>query len=362
MVSEFPAYHELDITKYPLIAGVYTLGLIEKHRPDIEIIHAEMWESYTDYDWLDLKIVSALDRAKTVGLFIWDEDIEFDPNFIKCVSKYQSSPVYVITQLDDFCMLRYRDQGIQNIIEIPWWLLNDCLCYYCVCDQNLSITKFDSDHNFLCMINRYEKHKLDLVKELGNAGLYQVGHITVSDYTTVNADTQNFCQQSNLLPYLKLSHPLGKTRANAEINGIHVSANVENFLQIEKQYRNIPLIINPETSYGTFFTTEKSLWPLLLGRLCLISGRWHIMQNIQRFYDVDFSSYINLEFDEIHGWVDQDQQHRIRTMVSHNKELIQDCKDIYRSLQSKLEQARWTIGKNMYEFFVQQLAQIPKIN
>ena len=362
MVNEFPAYHELDITKYPLIAGFYTLGFVDKHRPDIEIIHDEMWESLSDYAWLDRKIVSALDRNKTVGLFIWDEDISFDQNFIKCVSKYQSSPVYVITQLNDFCMLRYRDQGIQNIIEIPWWLLNDCLCYYRVCNQNLSITEFDSDYNFLCMIGRYEKHKIDLVKELGLTGLNHAGYITISDYKKVDADTQNFYQPSNLIPYLKVRKPRGGTRANSEVNGIHISANVENYLYIEKQYRNIPLIINPETSYGVFLTTEKSLWPLLLGRLCLISGRWRIMRDIQRFYDVDFSSYTNLEFDEIHGWTDDHQQTRIRTMIAHNKDLIKNSQDIYRSLQSDLEQARWTIGKNMYEFFVQQLAQIPKIN
>jgi hypothetical protein len=357
----FPAYNDLDITKYNLVSGVYTLGIIEKHRPDIEIIHRDMWQSTQDYTWLDNKITGALEANKTVGLFIWDEVISFDPNFIKCVLKYQSSPVYVITQLDDLCMLSYKDQGIHNIIEIPWWLLNDCLCYYRLCNSNLLIDAFDTDYNFLCMVYRYEKHKLDLIQELGNAGLHQSGYITVSDHSAISREMQDFCQQSPIL-YTKLNHPKGKTRANTEVNGIHITANVENFLHIEKQYRNIPLIINPETSYGTFFTTEKSLWPLLLGRLCLISGRWKIMNYMQRFYDVDFSSYVNLEFDEIHGWTEQEHQHRMSTMISQNKNLIKDSKDIYRSLQPNLEQARWTIGKNMYEFFVQQLAQIPKIN
>lgn len=310
MTSEFPAYHELDITKYQLIAGVYTLGLIDKHRPDIEIIHPEMWpppEVYNlDYSWLDKKIVSALDRGKTVCLFIWDEDISFISSFIECVLKYQSDPVYVITQLDDFCMLKYRDQGIQNIIEIPWWLLNDCLCYYQVCNKNLLIDKFDPDYNFLCMIGRSQYHKIELIKKLGQAGLHQFGRITVTS-SIIDADIQNFCQPSDLPPWPNINHPLGKTRANSIIGGIHVSGSVENFLQIEKHYRNIPLIINPETSYGVFMTSEKSLWPLLLGRLCLISGRWRIMRYIQRFYDIDFSSYINLEFDEIHGWTDDYQ-------------------------------------------------------
>ena len=360
--DDFPLYKGLDISKYDLVNGVYTLGIIKQHRPDLEIIHSGMWQSYRDYRWLDHKIAAALNSNKTVGIFIWDEDISFDPIFVKCVLKYQSSPVYVITQLDDVCMLPYKDQGIQNIVEVPWWLLNDCLCYYRVRDSDLLINKFDSDYNFLCMVNRYEKHKLDLIRELGNAGLYQFGYITVSDHSTVDADIQNFCQQSANPPYPTVTQLNGKIKSNSEVNGIHISANVENFLQIEKQYSNIPLIMNPETSYGCFFTTEKSLWPLLLGRLCLISGRWGIMRNIQRFYDVDFSSYINLEFDEIRGWTEQDQQTRIGTMIAYNKDLIKDSKDIYQSLQLKLEQARWTIGKNMYEFFVQQLAQIPKIN
>jgi len=366
MTSEFPAYHELDITKYSLISGYYTLGMVYKHRPDIEIIYPEMWpppEVYNlDYSWLDKKIVSALNCGKTVCLFIWDEDISFIPSFIECVLKYQSDPVYVITQLDDFCMLRYRDQGIQNIIEIPWWLLNECLCYYRLCNQSSMINVFHSDHNFLCMINRPQKHKLDLVKELGNAGLDQLGYITVIDKSTVDTDIQKFCQQSKMPPFRNIHCPLGTTRANSIINGIHVSGSVENSLLIEKQLSHIPLIINPESSCGIFFTTEKSLWPLLLGRLCLISGRWRIMRYIQRFYDIDFSSYINLEFDEIHGWTDDYHENRVRTMISHNKDLIKDSKDIYKNLQHDLEKARWTIGKNMYEFFVQQLSQIPKIN
>lgn len=372
--DDFPLYKDLDISKYNLVNGVYTLGIIEKHRPDLEIIHSGMWQSYRDYEWLDNKIAAALEDNKTVGLFIWDENISFNSLFIKCLLKYQSNPVYIISQLDDFSIFCcYKNQGIQNIIEVPWWLLNDCLCYYRVYNSNLLTNKSESDYNFLCMVNRYEKHKLNLIRELGNAGLYQFGYITVSDHSTVDADIQNFCQQSPYLPYSNLSQTwaarcqvadavVNIDFGNTEVNGIHISANVENFLQIEKQYPTIPLIINPETSYGCFFTTEKSLWPLLLGRLCLISGRRGVMRDIQRFYDVDFSSYINLEFDEIQGWTEQDQQNRVSTMISHNKDLIKDSKDIYQSLQSKLEQARWTIGKNMYDFFVRQIAQIPKIN
>jgi len=230
-----------------------------------------------------------------------------------------------------------------------------------VCNKNLLIDKVDPDYNFLCMVSRSQSHKIELIKELGKAGLHQFGRITVTS-SIIDADIQNFCQLSDLPPWPNINHPLGKTRANSIIDGIHVSGSVENFLQIEKHYRNIPLIINPETNYGVFMTSEKSLWPLLLGRLCLISGRWKIMNYIQRFYDVNFSSYINLEFDEINGWTDDHQQTRIHTMISHNKDLIKDSKDIYQLLQPDLEQARWTIGKNIYEFFVQQLSQIPKLN
>jgi hypothetical protein len=359
--APFPLYEDLDITNYHLVAGVYTLGIIQRHRTDIEIIHPEIWESYTNYTWLDNAINLALKNNKTVCLVIWDEDVALTPEFARCLLKYQECPVYLITQLDEYCTLDYRDCGIKNIIELPWWLLNDSLCYYRLCNRNNIIAKFDARYNFLCMINRHEPHKINLINSLGRNELNEYGYITASNYKKLSKETQKFCYPSSNGPYPILNHVLGKTRANSVIGGINVSANVENFLKLEKQYQNVPLIINPESSCGVFFSTEKSLWPLLIGRLCLLSGRWNLMNYIQRFYDVDFSSYIDLSFDHMPGFTVEDHQNRIECMISSNKNLIKNSKEIYQMFGPAIESARWTIGKNLYKFFVQQLEGIPKL-
>lgn len=354
MTDDFPGYQDLDITDYPLIAGFYTLGMIEKHRPDITIVHYEQWTSadhYDRYDWLDQIIRQKLEQGKIVSIFIWDENISFNKNFIDCIKKYQNRSVYLITQLDDFSALIYKDHGITNILEIPWWLLNDCLVYYRLCDRNNIIEEF-SDHNFLCMIGRPEEHKYLLAKELQNRLLDGYGLITSLE------DKQNF-KKSKFPPYPKLNHPLGKTRANKNINGIWASANVENFLCIEKTYKSIPLIVNVETSIGCFFTTEKSIWPLLLGRLCLIGGRHRIMTDLQRFFDVKFRDYMNMDFDQKYHGVDMPTfQKRISQMIDDNQKLFIGTKSIYQKFSADLENARWTLGENFYNFFVAQIKKI----
>lgn len=351
MINDFPSYDELDITKYPLIAGQYTLGLVKHHRPDIEIIHQDHWDSYESYDWLDQRIQSALTNSKTVCLFVWDEDIGFGRQFADCVVKYQDCPVYVITQRDSFCMLYYIDQGIKNILEIPWWLLNDCLVYYKLCSKNNTINKFN-DQNFLCMVNRLQEHKCFLIDQL----------LQFKDHGVITT-TQKYKNHdlSTMPPYPKLNVPSGKTRANSNINGVWASANVENFLRIESTYKNIPLIINPDTNFGMFQLTEKSMWPLLLGRLMMVAGRHSIMESTQRFYDVDFSEYLNLDFDlEYHHYDLDHAELRIKKMINDNSNLIISAQETYKKLSQRLEAARWTLGKNFYNFFVEQFKKIPK--
>jgi hypothetical protein len=351
MSSDFPAYKDLNITDYPLTGGYYTLGIIKHHRPDIELITRADWVTYDSYDWLEQKIRSALARNKNIGIFIWDEDVSFDSEFAKTINKFRDQPVYVITQLDDFCMLNYKDQGITNILEVPWWLLNDCLTYYKLCSKD-NLIQDSSEHNFLCMINRTQEHKLCLIDRLTQ--------YTDCGIITTTTKYKNV-QRSELLPYPKLSHKLGKTTANSKINDIWVSGNVENFLKIEEKYRNIPLIINPDTSVGLFQMTEKTVWPLLLGKMMMIAGRHNIMKSMQRFYDVDFSLYLNLDFDSSYpNFTQQSAELRITSMINDNVDLIRDAHSIYTNISSQLEAARWTLGKNFYNFFVSQIKKIPQ--
>jgi hypothetical protein len=141
------------------------------------------------------------------------------------------------------------------------------------------------------------------------------------------------------------------------INGVWVSKNVENYLHIDQKYHHIPLAINPETVTVNFKSTEKSIWPILLGKLFLIYGRPGTMAWIQRFYDIDITRFADTTYDSISG-LDSDKK-RLSAMIDTNQELIKNAKHIYQQLQPELESARWTLGKNLYKFFVSQLESIP---
>ena len=361
----YPEYEQIQLNDYELVNGYYTLGFLKKTRPDCVFITPDQWQNYNDYKWLDELIRRGLDQEKTVCVVPWDEAIihPVDPvvvqNFAKILNRYANHPVWLITQLDD---LRQKIYGFQHgicckMLEVPWWLLNDCLAYRQVSQRVQAVIK--NQPNFLCLLGRYEQHKFDLARELQQNDLDQFGLITVANPNDYPKEIMSFCQVNPVRPYQNLSKNWSKMAAQHWENNIWISANVKNFLHIEGHYSHIPLVVHPETTCGIFFTTEKSLWPLLLGKLMLVYGQPEIMNGIQKFYDVDFSSYANLEFDQnINDWTEQGHRRRLKLLVEQNKKLIQNCKEIYDELRPQLESARWTLGKRIYEFTVQQLKKI----
>jgi hypothetical protein len=74
---------------------------------------------------------------------------------------------------------------------------------------------------------------------------------------------------------------------------------------------------------------------------------------IQRFYDVDIALFASTEYDSI-----PNDRQRLSTMVSDNQNLIKNARDIHHQLQPALQSARWTLGANLYKFFVVQLESI----
>jgi hypothetical protein len=207
------------------------------------------------------------------------------------------------------------------------------------------------------MAGRYQEHKFDLVYTLGDYSKY--GLITVSNFKDYPKKYLPFCIENPEQPYQRLTNPWPKMAAQVKINDVWVSSNVENFCYIEKTYKDIPLMINPETTCGIFFNTEKGLWPLLLGKLMLLYGKPGVMSHMQRFYDVDFSRYADLSFDQtIDDWTDNGHRSRLKMMIDRNKNLICDCRDVYKDLQPELESARWTLGQNIYKYVLEQLEQI----
>jgi hypothetical protein len=82
-------------------------------------------------------------------------------------------------------------------------------------------------------------------------------------------------------------------------------------------------------------------------------GRPGTMKWIQRFYDIDLSQFVNLDYDS-----DGDTDSRLYRMISDNQQLIKNSSAVYQQLKSDLESARWTLGANMYKFFISQLESI----
>lgn len=365
----YPSYENLNLRDYETLFGYYTLGFIQRHRPDLYIIDIRLqnrsWDLNHDlenYDWLEEAIQTGLSQGKSVVLIAEDEHVLFTPNkqLTAIVNDYVNAPVYWITMLDLESQKIYKNfHGFKiKMIELPWILLNECLTYYAVAN---TATKFDCNpngYNYFCLIgNMASPHKPALARALHAKGLSNYGLITVNNNWSFDQDLLDFCQVNQEViydPNLNPEYPMIARQVN--INGVWVSQNVTNYLYIDQKYFGIPLAINPETTVVGYKSTEKSIWPILLGRLFLIYGRPGSMAWVQRFYDIDITTFANVEFDT-HQY-HQTSPERLNQLIDLNRGLIQDAQDIYRHLQPALESARWTLGRNLYKFFVSQLESI----
>lgn len=130
---------------------------------------------------------------------------------------------------------------------------------------------------------------------------------------------------------------------------------MENFLKIKELYHDVPLVVHAETTTGVFPMTEKSVWPILLGKMFLIHGHQGVMYEIQQFYDIDISDFANIEFDSFHGWGVDNDNIRLDKMIVDNKSLIENASEKYKELKPQLDKSSYTFGKNMYNFFIKQL-------
>ena len=348
-----------EIQRYPMEAGFYSLGYFQDKYPEIEWIVFLTKISKEDIVSLRSRIDNGLKNNKRIAFVIEDEAVIFpaNPDLVQLLNSYQNELFWLITQLDSTCQLIYTFQhGIKcKIIELPWIWLNDTLVYYQV-HSAVQPTNTTGSTSYICMIgNMIAHHKLDLVRELQKQNLDQYGLITF--YRPLEEFKNNkYIQVNPVQPYKNLNTKYSKMAAqvlcktNLTQEDIWISSNVENFLHIEKTYSHIPLVVHPETSVGIFFNTEKSLWPLLLGKMTLIYSRPGQMKSMQRFYDFDISNYADLAFDVCDGYDDQASYSRLQTMLSDNKDLIKNSKDIYSQFCVDLETARWSIGQNLLDF------------
>jgi len=362
----YPPYENINLSSYETLFGFYTLGFIQQHRPDLFIIDIRLknqsWDCTHDlanYDWLDTKIQQGLAQHRSVVLIPEDEHVVFLANtqLTNILNNYVDSPVYWITMLDSTAQRTYRDyhQFRIKILELPWIMLNECLTYRPVAHTVTEFKTNDKNYNFFCLIGNTlsGSHKIDLVRELHQQQLSSYGLITVNSNYPYPADLLEYCQVNPQFLYAPADPTYPPYARQTNINGTWVSRNVENYLHLDQEYHDIPLAINPETVTCDFKSTEKSIWPILLGKLFLVYGRPGSMAWIQRFYDVDIAQFANTNYDSI-----PNDRQRLSTMVSNNQNLIKNARDIHHQLQPALQSARWTLGANLYKFFVEQLEAI----
>jgi len=366
-LHQYPDYDSLDITKYETLFGFYTLGFIQHHRPDFDIIDIRLkvgsWNqihALDSYDWLEPRIQQSLALGKKVVIIPEDEHVVFSVNteLVEILNRYIDSPVYWITMIDSGSQHIYKIRhGIRiKMLELPWMMMNECLTYYRVANTVGDFNYSHDRYNFFCLIGNTRSagiFKIDLARQIHQQGLSNLGLITVSDSGSYPEDLLDFCQVNPKFPYTVSDPNYPPYARQTCVNGVWISKNVENFLHIDRLYHDIPLAINPETTPSPFKSTEKSIWPALLGKLFMTVGRPGTMKWIQRFYDIDLSQFVNLDYDS-----DGDTDSRLYRMISDNQQLIKNSSAVYQQLKSDLESARWTLGANMYKFFISQLENI----
>lgn len=361
-----PDYKDLDLINEPMWHGYYSLGLLQKYRPDIDLIDLRLNrpDRYTQTDHrpglLSARIRESLDLGRKVLVVPYEEEIlAKDVDEISAMlNQFQQDDVTLVSEMDKECqkLLTYQ-QGIKcKIVELPFMMVNDCITWTKIRQTRHVRFPPASNHNYLCMIGRPEGHKHDLARALVRHGLG--GHGLITTYQgIVPEDLLGYCQENLSKPRYdvdKLTTVYRKEAAQFFCDGIWISSNVENFLFIEENY-DMPLIIHPESTLGIFFSTEKSVWPALLGRMYLIYGHPKIMSWAQRWHDVNQESFADLGFDQIDGYTLQDHAKRLDSMIDSNRYLIQNARDIHNRLKGDLESARWTFAKNIYDFFRDQV-------
>ena len=363
-MTTFPTFDNIKLNEYDIVGGYYMLGFLTKHRPDCLFITYDQWQDHYDYEWLQNIIEQNL-KEKIICILPWDEDILGRDNckLSAILNQYADEKVFWITQLSPNNQKIYQHQNNINckMLELPWWLLNDVLTYYEVKKNDKSLLSPPStDLSYLCMIgNAYSKHKTWLIEHLIRKNLDHHGLITVLDYKNYPEYFKNHVHINPVKPYQNIQTNWPSMAAQKKIGDVWISSTgVENFLHIEKNY-DMPLIINPETSPGIFFSTEKSIWPILLGKLYLIYGGPGCMAWLQQFYDIDQKEFCDVEFDSITGlYTEDDYKDRLDSMIDTNFELIKNSREIYNDLRPRLESARWMFGRKLYDFFINQLLEI----
>lgn len=340
-----------------------SLGFISHHRPDIHIV-TDRTESQFDPDTFVPEIESALADGKKVGMFFWDEDF-IEPNqhterLIRALEPFADESVYLCSNMDGECILGYREKlGLPiKTIHIPWWYVNT-LEGFRKLDIRLRSTG-ESGLQFACYVNRPDWHKQMLKDCLLARNLAGIGDIRYDDRQLGSGDNvmNSYYQRDELGRLQSSSHDMKRSMIYDETRKIWVCHNTRNLPRLDQMLGDIPLVIQPESTLGIFCSTEKSIWPLMLGKLVMIQARPRFMQWFGEYVGYDFSSYLDLEYDSIDGWTQRLHQERTECMLDKNSYLIAHAREAWNQTKDGLQQLAQDLPDRVYRRFCSGLDQI----
>lgn len=324
----------------------------------MRLVRNDRWTGLDkDHSLLHDIITEHLKNGKIVFVVPFDEyamDPEYD--FSETLNHFINDPVYFVTEMDaeQSLLWKFQKNVKCKILELPFILVNDAMCYSKIKDTVL-VKPPESAHNFLCMVNRPEKSKYDLLKKIYDLGLHKYGLVTYRDPRPPAFIKENFVfnKQGPLNPG-RLPTTNRQEAGQVYINNILVSSNVANYIHLHNTY-DIPLIINPESTVNIFPSTEKSLWPVLLGKMYLIYGHQHIMQWPARFSSYGPQQFCNTEFDNVEGYSEDIHLLRLEKMLVDNQHLIKSAREIYKDHAAGLEKNINDFIFNLFNFFKLQI-------
>lgn len=342
---------------------MYTLGFVQHHRPDIYLV-ADQTESDFDPDLIIPQIEIGLKQGKKVCLFFWDEDFIMPSTnkdrLNRELESYTDQPVYLCSNMSGECLLIYKERRSLPIkpVHVPWRYLEYVVNVSKVNDCFYSGPTGSHGLEFACYNHRRDWHRDMLIEGLVSRNLELIGDITYE------------CKQigSGEQPpkYYEHNDRLGWVSGNDDRRSIvnheyypklicHGSRNVSRLLQM---LGDIPLIITAETNLGVFPVTEKSIWPILLGRMFMIYARPRIMQQLQKYVGYAFQDYLDLEFDSIDGWTQAEQKQRLDCMLDQNIYTITHAREVWQSMATDVKKSARDLPGKIYLEFCQCLDEI----
>lgn len=362
-IHSYPSWSEIDLHSYNRFDGMYTLGFIQKHRPDIYLV-ADQTESLFDPDLIMPQIETGLQQGKKVCLFFWDEDFIMPSSnkdrLNRELESYADQPVYLCSNMSGECLLVYKEKRSLPIkpLHVPWRYLEYVVNVSKVYDFSYSGPTGPYGPKFACYNHRKDHHRDVLTKSLVRRGLQSIGDITYANQQLGSGESPVIYYQDNDRLGWVSGHDDRRSIVTHEFYSKAICHAARNIPRLNKMLGDTPLVITAETNLGVFPVTEKCIWPILLGRMFMVYARPRIMRHLQKYVGYSFEDYLDLEFDSIDGWSCTEQKQRLDCMLDRNLYTITHAREVWESVATSVQNSAKELPVKIYAEFCQCLDEI----